>query len=189
MDPKDDAAGDSRGDGYEPSLCSRIVLALLFPFVSWVVCFYIIAAVLVITMACVTINIDQDYPIACSMELVSFRGLQPALAPGAVSPAFNLLVRVHNGHIYDQYREGGGGVTVSYAGVPLAHGRTPSFRVGAKADVSFTVEATAQAVGVPEELFRLMSAERRWGAAQLEVRMQLGRPGWESFAWSVDLGG
>ncbi|CAO2183085.1 unnamed protein product [Urochloa humidicola] len=164
-------------------------MALFFPFIFWVVTFYFVAATLEIVRDSQGINIiDQDYPISSSVQLVGVKGLEPSLAPGAVSPAIDLLVRIDNGHIYDEYREGGG-VTVSYAGVPLAHGHTPSFRVGAKAALTFTVNATAESVGVPEDLFRLMSAERRWGAAQLEVRMQLGWPGWESYAWSVDLDG
>jgi hypothetical protein len=133
------------------------------------------------------ININEcGCAVSSSVELVGVKGLDPALAPGADSPAFDLLVRVDNGHIHDQYREGGS-VTVSYAGVPLAHGHSPRFRVGARAAVTFTVNATSHAVGVPEDLFRLMSAERRWGTAQLEVGMQLGCPGRESYAWSVDL--
>ncbi|CAL4974418.1 unnamed protein product [Urochloa decumbens] len=166
-----------------------MVMALFFPFIFWVVIFYLVAATMAIVRASLSINIDQDYPISSSVQLVGVKGLEPSLAPGAVSPAIGLLVRVDDGHIYDEYREGGG-VTVSYAGVPLAHGHTPiSFRVGAKAALTFTVNATAESVGVPEDLFRLMSTERRWGAAQLEVRMQLGWPGWESYAWSVDLDG
>ncbi|KAJ1254963.1 hypothetical protein BS78_K302000 [Paspalum vaginatum] len=128
------------------------------------------------------------YPISSSVQLVAIKGLEPALAPGAAPLAMDLLVRVSNGHFHDEYREGGG-ITVFYAGVPLAHGSTPNFRVGAKATHTFTVKATAKSVGVPEDLFRLMSAERRWGTAQLQVQMQLGWPGWESFAWSLDLDG
>jgi len=74
--------------------------------------------------------------------------------------------------------------------VPLVRGRTPSFRVGAKETLAFVVNATTESsVGVPEDLSRLMSAERRHGAAQLDVVMQLGWPGWESYVWSVDLDG
>ncbi|RLN22235.1 hypothetical protein C2845_PM07G20740 [Panicum miliaceum] len=139
-----------------------------------------------------------------SVQLVGARGLDAPGAreylhpasrrqgPGALAGTGSgssgaLLVRVENGHYYDVYREGGH-VTVSYAGVPLARGRTPSFRLGAEATLAFTVNAESS-VGVPEDLFRLMSAERRHGAAQLEVVMQLGWPGWESYAWSVDLDG
>ncbi|CAO2171220.1 unnamed protein product [Urochloa humidicola] len=173
MEAKYNAIGDPRGRGYgyEPSLCYRMVTALFFPFIFWVAIFYPVAATMAIIRASVSINIDQDYPISSSVQLVGVKGLEPSQAPGAVSPAIDLLVRVDNGHTYDLYREGGG-VTVSYAGVPVAHGHTPSFRVGAKAALTFTVNATAESVGVPEDLFRLLSAERRWGAAQLEVRMQ-----------------
>ncbi|KAJ1254970.1 hypothetical protein BS78_03G253300 [Paspalum vaginatum] len=193
MEPKPkqgDAAGDSQGQGdeYEPSLCYRLVMALLCPFISWMVIYYIIAALALIFGACRRINIDQGYPISSSVQLVAIKGLEPALAPGAAPLAMDLLVRVSNGHFHDEYREGGG-ITVFYAGVPLAHGSTPNFRVGAKATHTFTVKATAKSVGVPEDLFRLMSAERRWGTAQLQVQMQLGWPGWESFAWSLDLDG
>ncbi|KAL6615923.1 hypothetical protein ACP70R_038193 [Stipagrostis hirtigluma subsp. patula] len=163
-------------------------MELLFPSVMFVCACYVVAVLLLFVRAYEAIdrNVNRGCRMASSVELVGFKGLEPALAPGAISPVFSLLVRVHNGHVYDQYRDGdGGGVTVSYAGIPLAHGRTPSFRVGANSAVTFTVNATTQAVGVPEELFRLMSAERRWGAAQLEVGMQLGWPGWESFAWRL----
>ncbi|RCV27030.1 hypothetical protein SETIT_5G293000v2 [Setaria italica] len=166
-------------------------MALLGPFIYSVVAFYGLVVVLALARASETINgiINQDHPISSAVQLVGVKGLEPAMAPGAVSPAFDLLVRVDNGHIFDQYREGGS-VTVSYAGVPVAHGRTPSFRVGAKAALNFTVIATSnESVGVPEDLFRLMSAERRWGAAQLDVCVQLGWPGWESYSWSIDLDG
>ena len=160
--------------------------------IYWVVIFYLLAALMLIVGACAGIyNINQDYPISSSIELVSVKGLlEPSLAPGEVPPAIVLLVRVENhGHYYDEYREGGG-VTVSYAGVPLVRGRTPSFRVGAKETLAFVVNATTESsVGVPEDLSRLMSAERRHGAAQLDVVMQLGWPGWESYVWSVDLDG
>ncbi|TVT97718.1 hypothetical protein EJB05_57024, partial [Eragrostis curvula] len=176
MEPKDSAAGASRLDQREPSLYYQIAMALLCPSALYIACLYTAAVTLVLVRAGAAINIDGDYPMSSSVQLAGVKGLEAALAPGAVSPSFDLLVRVDNGRIYDEYREGGS-VTVSYAGVALAHGRTPSFRVAAKEAVTFTVKATAGAVGVPAELFRLMSAERRWGAAQLEVSMQLGWPG------------
>lgn len=123
-----------------------------------------------------------------SVEVAGVQGLEPALAPGAASPAFNLLVRVHNNDFHDQCRAGGD-VVVSYAGVPLAHGRTPSFFLWAKKAVTMAVNATSEGVGVPDDLFRLMSAERRQGVAQLDIGMQLGSTDWdrESYTWSVDL--
>ncbi|EEE55282.1 hypothetical protein OsJ_03223 [Oryza sativa Japonica Group] len=129
-------------------------------------------------------------PISSSVELVGVRGLDPSLAPGAAaSPAFDLLLRLDNGDACgDQYREGGS-VKVSYAGVPLAHGSTPGFRLGARSSATVAVNATSDGVGVPEELFRLMSAEQRLGVAQLDIGLQLGWPGWESYYWSVDLDG
>ena len=97
--------------------------------IYWVVIFYLLAALMLIVGACAGIyNINQDYPISSSIELVSVKGLlsssiklvsvkgllEPSLAPGEVPPAIVLLVRVENhGHYYDEYREGGG-VTVSY---------------------------------------------------------------------------
>ncbi|CAN6201619.1 unnamed protein product [Urochloa humidicola] len=176
-------------DEDEPSLCYRLVKALLTPILFWVVIFYLANAILMIIMACKAINISQDNPMKSSLHLVGVKGLERALAPGAVSPAFVLLVRVDNGHIYDEYCESGD-IIVSYAGVPLARGQIPSFLVGSKATLSFTVNATGEAVGLPDHVFRLVSAERRWAVAQLDVRMQLGcLPDWESFAWSVDLDG
>ncbi|GJM93356.1 hypothetical protein PR202_ga09904 [Eleusine coracana subsp. coracana] len=163
---------------------------LLFPSIVFAcACYGLIILWLIFRVLDASMNINEcGYPVSSSVEVVGVHGLEPALAPGAVSPAFDLLVRVDNRHMCDQYREGGS-VTVYYAGVPLAHGHTPSFRVGATAAVTFTVNATSEAVGVPEDLFRLMWAERRWGAAQLEISMKLGWPGCESFAWSVDLDG
>lgn len=188
MGHKDRAGGDCRGDDIEPSLFYQIAMDLLFPSIVCACTFYaLVILMLIFRVLDASLNINEcDYPVSSSVELVSAKGMESALAPGAASPAFDLLVRVDNGHICDQYREGGS-VTVSYAGVPLAHGHTPSFRVGAEAAVTFTVNATSEAVGVPEDLFRLMSAERRRGAAQLEVSMKLDWPGWESYAWSVDL--
>jgi len=186
----DDAAGVSRRDESETSLCYWIAMALLCPFIYTVVSFYVVVLVLALARASKTIDVG-DHPISSAVQLVGAKGLVSALAPGAAaaSPAFDLLMRVDNGHIFDQCREGGG-ITVSYAGVPLAQGRTPSFCVGAKEAMTFTVNATTDgSAGVPGDLFRLMSAERRWGVPQLEVRMQLGRPGWELYAWSIDLDG
>ncbi|TVU35340.1 hypothetical protein EJB05_17226, partial [Eragrostis curvula] len=190
MGLKDQAEGGCRGDNNESSLCYQIAIELLLPGI-FLACLFYATAIVVLIVRTLDGNVNMDgccYTVSSSVELVGVKGLEPALDPGAASPAFDLLVRVDNGHVYDSYREGGN-VTVSYAGVPLAHGRTPAFRVGAMAAVTFTVNATTEAVGVLEDLFRLMSAERRWDAAQLEVSMKLGWPGWESYAWSVDLDG
>lgn len=184
MEAKDDAAAGGDDGVHDASLCYQIITELLFPFVSWVVMFYVLAAILAVGSTVGYLLINEENRIESSAQLVGAKGLEPALAAGAVSPAFDLLVRVDNRHVYDQYRDGGG-VTVSYAGIPLAHGRIPGFRVGAKAALTLAVNATTEAVGLPEDLFRLMSAERRWGVAQLDVRMRLG---WESYyAWSIHL--
>ncbi|XP_003561723.1 uncharacterized protein LOC100835603 [Brachypodium distachyon] len=111
-----------------------------------------------------------DRPAMCSLELVAFRGLQPATDPaGAASPAFDLTLYVDNGHVCS-LRHCGGDVEVSYAGVPLARGRTPRFRVMGEEAVAVAVNVTgAGAVGLPQDLFRLFTAERRWGVAMLQV--------------------
>ncbi|KAF0916695.1 hypothetical protein E2562_011546 [Oryza meyeriana var. granulata] len=97
---------------------------------------------------------DFDKPIRSSIELVGVRGLEPS-APGATaSPAFDLL-RLDNGDVCDKYREGCS-VKVSYAGVPLAHGSTPGFRLGAEEFRDGGGERDERWGGVPEELFRLM---------------------------------
>ncbi|TVU35342.1 hypothetical protein EJB05_17228, partial [Eragrostis curvula] len=70
-------------------------------------------------------------PTTCSVELVGFKGLQLPTAPGATSPGFDLVLHMNNGHTID-LTHGGGDVVVSYAGVPLAQGRTPSFQMGPK---------------------------------------------------------
>ncbi|CAO2166147.1 unnamed protein product [Urochloa humidicola] len=128
----------------------------------------------------------DNLPTTCSVKLAGFKGLhQPAYAPEATSPAFDLVVRVDNGHDFP-VSHGGGDVVVSYAGVPLARGRTPSFDLNAKEAVALRVNATSEGVGVPEDLFRLLTEERRWGVAQLEVELKVA---WESFACDVDLDG
>lgn len=106
-------------------------------------------------------------------------------APGGDRPQGDLAVRVDNGHDF-LVRHGGGDVVVSYAGVPLARGRTPSFDLYAKEAVVLPVNATSEGVGIPEDLFRLLTEERRWGVAQLEVELKVA---WESFACDVDLHG
>jgi hypothetical protein len=119
----------------------------------------------------------NDKPTTCSVELLGAKGLQPALAPGATSPAFDLIVHVANGHCYE-LRHGGGDVVVSYAGVPLARGRTPSFRLPAKEAGRWAVNVTSAGLGLPADLARLMAAERGWGVAQLEIDI---RVAWQSF--------
>ncbi|CAN6201620.1 unnamed protein product [Urochloa humidicola] len=171
----------------EPSFCYRLLTAALYPILLCVAILVIAASILSIVTARVDSDRRPGYSMESSVRLVGVKGLEPALAPGAASPAFDLLVRIDNG-VYQEYC-GSGDVTVSYAGVPLARGHTPSFSVEIMASLTFAVNATTEAVGVPDHLFRIMSAERRWGAAELEVRMQLGRPCRRSFAWSVGLDG
>ncbi|KAF8677935.1 hypothetical protein HU200_046291 [Digitaria exilis] len=128
----------------------------------------------------------DEKPTTCSVELAGFQGLQPAPSPGATSPAFDLILRVTNGHTFT-LRHGGGDVVVSYAGVPLAHGRTPSFELGDKDVVALPVKATgAGAVGIPGDLLLLMTDERRWGVAQLQVEFTVA---WNTFACDVELDG
>ncbi|KAL6839822.1 hypothetical protein ACP4OV_029632 [Aristida adscensionis] len=131
---------------------------------------------------------DGDKPTSCSVELVAARGLQAALAPGAASPGFDLVVHVDNGRAVYGLAHDGGDVVVSYAGVPLARGRTPALRLAPKeaAALPVTAAASAGAVGVPGDLLRLMAEERRWGVAQVQVEFAVG---WESFVCDVDLAG
>ncbi|CAL5038419.1 unnamed protein product [Urochloa decumbens] len=171
----------------EPSFCYRLVTAVLYPILLCVAILFIAASILGVVMVREDSDRSPGYSMESSVRLVGVKGLESALAPGAASPAFDLLVRVDNG-VNEEYC-GSGDVTVSYAGVPLARGHTPSFSVESLASLTFAVNATTEAIGVPDHLFRLMSAERRWGAAELEVRMQLGRPCRRSFAWSVGLDG
>ncbi|OEL19580.1 hypothetical protein BAE44_0019401 [Dichanthelium oligosanthes] len=121
----------------------------------------------------------------CSVELAGFQGLQPALSPEVTSPAFDLIMRVTNGHTFS-LRHGGGDVVVSYVGVPLAHGRTPSFELGDKDVLALLVEATSAGLGILGDLFSLMTDERRWGVAQLQVEFGLA---WDSFVCDVELDG
>ncbi|KAL6614639.1 hypothetical protein ACP70R_036909 [Stipagrostis hirtigluma subsp. patula] len=128
---------------------------------------------------------ERENPTTCSVELAAVKGLQPALAPGATSPAFDLIVHVDNGHTF-HLTHGGGDVVVSYAGVPLARGRTPSFQLACKETTALPVKATSEGVGMPDDLFRLMTEERRWGVAQIQIELKLA---WESFVCDVDLDG
>ncbi|KAK3161741.1 hypothetical protein QOZ80_1BG0080840 [Eleusine coracana subsp. coracana] len=126
-----------------------------------------------------------EQPTTCSVELIAFNGLQPAMAPGATSPAFDLLIHINNGHTFS-LTHGGGDVIVSYAGVPLARGHTPSFEMATKETAALPVKATSAGVGVPEDLFRLMTEERRFGVAQLRIEFGLA---WDSFVCNVELDG
>ncbi|CAL4954805.1 unnamed protein product [Urochloa decumbens] len=71
MEAKDGAAGAHRGDNCHPSLCYRIIIELLFPFLVFVIIFYIFAAVLVIIRACQSMGMNEDNAsIASSAQLV-----------------------------------------------------------------------------------------------------------------------
>ncbi|KAK3161742.1 hypothetical protein QOZ80_1BG0080860 [Eleusine coracana subsp. coracana] len=115
----------------------------------------------------------DDGPIKCSVELIGAKGLGSALAPGAESPALKLLVHIDNGHFFALRDGGSSDAVVSYAGVPLARGRAPFLRLEAKKAVTVAVNATNYGLGIPEDLFRLMAAERQSGAAQLEIDLWL----------------
>lgn len=182
---------DSYGvvDVCKPTLGYKLAMALLLPFIYMLFFFSVFLVMRITYKASQAIDtaVIFNKPISSSVELVGVRGLDPSLAPGAAaSPAFDLLLRLDNGDACgDQYREGGS-VKVSYAGVPLAYGSIPSFRLGAREALTVAVDATSEAAGVPEDLLRLMAAEQRMGVAQLEIGMQLGGPGRESYSWSVD---
>ncbi|OEL36748.1 hypothetical protein BAE44_0002232 [Dichanthelium oligosanthes] len=108
----------------------------------------------------------------CSIKLAGFQGLEPARSPEVTSPAFDLIVRVTNGHTFS-LRHGSGDVVISYAGIPLAHRRTPSSELGDMDVLVLPVKATNVGVGIPSDLFRLMMDETRWGMAQLQVEFGL----------------
>ncbi|WVZ67663.1 hypothetical protein U9M48_016712 [Paspalum notatum var. saurae] len=155
--------------------------------VGWVFLALFYFAIFVVPMTLLPPDLADpgNLPTTCSVELTGFKGLQAASAPGATSPAFDLVVRVHNGHNF-HVSHGGGDVVVSYAGVPVARGRTPSFGLYAKEAVALPVNATSQGLGVPEDLFRLLTEERSRGVAQVEVELKVA---WEAFACDVDLDG
>ncbi|CAN6173274.1 unnamed protein product [Urochloa humidicola] len=132
---------------------------------------------------------SQDEPARYSVELVGATGIAPAapLAPGAAAPpVFKLLLRLDNGRTVD-ISYGGGDIVLSYVGVPLARGRVPALHVETKNTATVAVVATSGGVGIPEDLFRLMSEERRRsGVARLEVDLWLQRG---LFTCRVDLHG
>ncbi|WVZ78934.1 hypothetical protein U9M48_026572 [Paspalum notatum var. saurae] len=132
-------------------------------------------------------RIFNRMPTRFSVELVRAKGLASALDPGAAEPpAFDLLVHVNNGRYYNLW-DGGSDVVVSYAGVPLARGRTPAIYVEANNALTLAANATSSGgVGIPEDLFRLMSEERGSGAARLHVDLWLGSG---LFTCTVDLDG
>ncbi|KAJ1283825.1 hypothetical protein BS78_03G156500 [Paspalum vaginatum] len=125
----------------------------------------------------------DDLPTTCAVELAAFEGLQPALSPGATSPSFDLILRVTNGHTFYLSHEGSD-LVVSYAGVPLARGRTPSFVLADKEVSALPVKATSAGIGVPGDLLRLMTEERRLGVVQVHVEFGLT---WEKFVCDVQL--
>jgi hypothetical protein len=153
---------------------------------SWIIATILINGfIIVLTMlpSMESLANPDEKPTTCSVELAGFEGLQPALSPGVTSPVFDLIMRVNNGHTFC-LRRGGSDVVVSYAGVPLARGRMPSFELGDKEVLALPVKATSAGVGVPSDLARLMADERRWGVAQIQVEFALG---WESFVCDVDI--
>ncbi|KAF7023207.1 hypothetical protein CFC21_035777 [Triticum aestivum] len=184
MASKDHGGGAPRDDGSDDCGCGSWTIALLLYTSFWLVMMMYLPPMdslpgireLDGSPPC-----NEDKPITCSVELAGARGLEPALAPGATSPAFHLVVHVDNGHVYELCH-GGSDVVVSYAGVPLARGRTPSFRLAAKDTGRWAVNVTGAGLGIPADLSRLMTAERRWGVAQLEIDMTLA---WQSFTCDV----
>jgi hypothetical protein len=81
-------------------------------------------------------------------------------------------LHINNGHTINLTHRGGD-VVVSYAGVPIARGRTPGFGMTTKETAALPVKATSAGVGVPEDLFLLVTEERRWGMTQLRVEFDL----------------
>ncbi|CAN6215941.1 unnamed protein product [Urochloa humidicola] len=122
---------------------------------------------------------SQEEPARYFVELVGAIGIGPA----ALAPAFELLVCLDNGHIFDM-NGGCNDIIVSYAGVPLTRGRILTLCVMMKKVAMVT---TSGGVAIPEDLLRLMSDERRRsGVARLEVDLWLQR-GW--FTCSIELNG
>ncbi|KAF7023209.1 hypothetical protein CFC21_035778 [Triticum aestivum] len=184
MASKDHGGGAPREDGSDEDCgCGSWTIALLLYTSFWLVMVYLppMDSLPGIRELDGSPPSNDDKPTTCSVELAGARGLEPALAPGATSPAFDLVVHVDNGRVYELCH-GGGDVVVSYAGVPLARGRTPSFRLPAKTTGRWAVNVTGVGLGIPADLSRLMTAERRWGVAQLEIDMGLA---WQSFTCDV----
>ena len=178
MASKDHGGGASRGAGCDDCSCGSCVTGVLLYLSFWVA---LVTLPRMISLPGLTPGCPDDKPITCSVKLLGATGLEPALAPGATSPAFDLIVHVNNGHVYE-LRHGGGDVVVSYAGVPLARGRTPGFRLPAKEAGRWAVNVTGAGLGMPADLARLMAAERRWGVAQLEIDVGID---WQSFTCDV----
>uniref|UniRef100_A0A0E0JN63 Uncharacterized protein n=1 Tax=Oryza punctata TaxID=4537 RepID=A0A0E0JN63_ORYPU len=149
-------------------------MAALYPFNSLLVCFRSFLGVWIICHACgafSAIGNSDVKKITSSIELWAGAGTGSRSALAGVQST--RLVRIDdNGNGCDQYREGGS-VKVSYAGVPLAYGSTSSFLEARKA-LAVAVNATGEGAGVPDDLLRLMSAERRLGVAWRSLRSTCG---------------
>jgi hypothetical protein len=76
-------------------------------------------------------------------------GREPRRARGAAPPregrVARLLPAAHGGEAAD--------VVVSYAGIPLANGRTPTFELGDKDELALPVEATSAGWAYPAICF------------------------------------
>ncbi|KAL6616133.1 hypothetical protein ACP70R_038403 [Stipagrostis hirtigluma subsp. patula] len=83
----------------------------------------------------------------------------------ATAPAFNLTLRVNydlrGNHRFGSLCGEGGSAVVAYAGVPLARGDLPEFRVRAGVVGSVPVVATSEGLGLPDELYERMKTQRR----------------------------
>ncbi|TVU34981.1 hypothetical protein EJB05_16840, partial [Eragrostis curvula] len=95
------------------------------------------------------------------VKLSGVQGLERS-ADAVTAPTFNITVRVDNqNNHHREFCGKGGGVDVSYAGVPLAHGEFTEFCVPPGVVGSVPVVATSEGLGLPDELYESMEIQRQ----------------------------
>lgn len=120
-----------------------------------------------------------DFPSEFSVQITAIRGLDDAApaSPTIISPAIDVTLHVNNRRGTARCYRGGEAV-VSYEGFTVASGTVPGFCVPGKRAREMPFLASADGVGLPQQLRGRMALERRIGAMQLEVEVKLfGRDG------------
>uniref|UniRef100_A0A0D9YDZ8 Late embryogenesis abundant protein LEA-2 subgroup domain-containing protein n=1 Tax=Oryza glumipatula TaxID=40148 RepID=A0A0D9YDZ8_9ORYZ len=122
-------------------------------------------------------------PVRVLRPVTAIHGLDaaPAGASAAgttiISPAIDVTLNVNNRRGTARCYRGGEAV-VSYEGFTVASGTVPGFCVPGKRAREVPFLASADGVGLPQQLRGRMALERRIGAMQLEVEVKLfGRDG------------
>lgn len=127
-----------------------------------------------IVFCMVPIYLLCNMPPEFSIQLEAIKGVDTPGASGgtSISSAFNLTLHDNNrfftGRCYHT-----GEALVTYGGFTIATGRVPGFCVPGKGDREVRFVASADGVGLPEDVLDRMALERRIGATQLDVEVKL----------------